>query len=55
MDRTYITLLGELRIAASREIDRAQVGEPPSRDMLKAMQAVIEHRFAVAVEEDLRS
>jgi hypothetical protein len=55
MDTEYMQALFELQRSTSRELDAAQLGEPPSRGHLKAMARVIQLRVGRAVEEELRS
>ncbi len=56
--RAYLTALGRLRNAVSREMDRAQVGREPGGDLSIAWDAVVEQRVilraALLEEADAR-
>lgn len=46
----YMSALGQLQREVSREIDRAQLGEPPSPDLLRAWNNANDQRRKVLLE-----
>ena len=54
MDHAYISAVLVLKQACSREVDRAQVGEPPSRELLKAIDAVVGMRIVSQMLEEVQ-
>lgn len=47
MNTDYIRVLGELIRECNKEIDRAQVNEPPAETLLDRIETVLHHRKAM--------